>query len=155
MKLVMFDLDGTLLSYIHGISKGNREAFRKLHGLGYHLGVATGRRVSNVEELLGDDAKYFDVFIGENGYQTKDLKTSENTYTRKLTQQEMQEIIDEFKKTNHSIICKELLGLSAPEKSAKPEERTGEYYQKRPCVQIVEDAALAVEKILFNGSNNI
>ncbi len=64
--------------------------------------------------------------------------------------EKVREIIDEFKKTNHSIVCKELLGLSAPEKSAKPEERTSEYYQKRPCVQIVEDAAIAVEKILFN-----
>ena len=69
--------------------------------------------------------------------------------------EKVREIIDEFKKTNHSIVCKELLGISSPEKSAKPEERTGEYYQKRPCVQIVEDAALAVEKILFNGSNDI
>lgn len=58
-------------------------------------------------------------------------------------------IIDEFKKTNPSIVCKELLGLTKPEKSNVPEERTTEYYQKRPCVKIVEDAALAVEKILF------
>ena len=28
-------------------------------------------------------------------------------------------------------------------------EKTEEYYQKRPCVKIVEDAALATEKILF------
>ncbi len=69
--------------------------------------------------------------------------------------EKVREIIDEFKKNNHSIVCKELLGIPSPEKSAKPEERTTEYYQKRPCVQIVEDAALAVEKILFNGSNNI
>lgn len=58
-------------------------------------------------------------------------------------------IIDEFKKTNHSIVCKELLGLSKPEDSNVPQARTQEYYQKRPCVKIVEDAALAVEKILF------
>lgn len=58
-------------------------------------------------------------------------------------------ISDEFKKTNHSIVCKELLGLSKPEKSSIPEERTAEYYQKRPCVRIVEDAAKATEKILF------
>ena len=59
-------------------------------------------------------------------------------------------IIDEFKKTNHSIVCKELLGLSKPEDSSVPQARTQEYYQKRPCVKIVEDAALAVEKILFD-----
>lgn len=58
-------------------------------------------------------------------------------------------ITDEFKKTNHSIVCKELLGLSKPENSSKPQERTAEYYQKRPCVKIVEDAAKATEKILF------
>ena len=58
-------------------------------------------------------------------------------------------IADEFKKTNHSIVCKELLGLSKPENSSVPEARTKEYYQKRPCVKIVEDAALATEKILF------
>ena len=58
-------------------------------------------------------------------------------------------IADEFKKTNPSIVCKELLGLSKPETSSVPEARTREYYQKRPCVKIVEDAALATEKILF------
>lgn len=58
-------------------------------------------------------------------------------------------IIDEFKKTNHSIVCKELLGLTKPETSSVPEARTEEYYKKRPCVKIVEDAALAVEKVLF------
>lgn len=58
-------------------------------------------------------------------------------------------IADEFKKTNHSIVCKELLGLSKPENSSVPEERTAEYYKKRPCIQIVEDAAKATEKILF------
>jgi C_GCAxxG_C_C family probable redox protein len=58
-------------------------------------------------------------------------------------------IIDEFKKTNRSIVCKELLGLSKPEPSSVPEARTEDYYQKRPCVKIVEDAAIAVEKVLF------
>lgn len=63
--------------------------------------------------------------------------------------EKVRDIADEFKKTNHSIVCKELLGLSKPENSSVPEARTKEYYQKRPCVKIVEDAALATEKILF------
>lgn len=62
-------------------------------------------------------------------------------------------IMEEFKKTNHSIVCKELLGLAEAEKSNIPEARTPEYYQKRPCVKIVEDAALATEKILFPEEN--
>lgn len=70
------------------------------------------------------------------------------------TYDKVQEIAAEFKKTNPSIVCRELLGLSKIDSvSANPEERTGEYYKKRPCVKIVEDAAAAVEKVLFNDNN--
>ncbi len=65
----------------------------------------------------------------------------------------VREIAGEFKKTNPSIVCKELLELQEAEKSAKPEDRTPEYYKKRPCLKIVEDSAKAVEKILFAGEN--
>lgn len=65
----------------------------------------------------------------------------------------VRQIMDEFKKTNHSIVCKELLGLVEAEKSSTPEARTPEYYKKRPCVKIVEDAALATEKVLFTEEN--
>lgn len=65
----------------------------------------------------------------------------------------VRQIMDEFKKTNHSIVCKELLGLVEAEKSCAPEARTPEYYKKRPCVKIVEDAALATEKVLFAEEN--
>lgn len=65
----------------------------------------------------------------------------------------VRQIMDEFKKTNHSIVCKELLGLVEAEKSSTPEARTPEYYQKRPCIKIVEDAALATEKVLFTEEN--
>lgn len=58
-------------------------------------------------------------------------------------------IAEEFRKTNPSIVCRELLGLSEPEKNYEPEPRTAEYYKKRPCIRIIGDAALAVEKILF------
>ena len=62
----------------------------------------------------------------------------------------VQQIIAEFRKTNPTIICRELLALgdNVPT-DPKPEARTEQYYKKRPCVQIVEDAARAVEKILF------
>ncbi len=65
----------------------------------------------------------------------------------------VREIAEEFKRTNRSIVCKELLGLKTPEQSSTPEPRTDEYYKKRPCVQIVVDAAAAVEKILFCEEN--
>lgn len=67
-----------------------------------------------------------------------------------LTYKKVQEIVAIFKQTNHSIVCRELLGLpgSAPTPPT-PEARTETYYKKRPCVQIVEDAAKAAEAVLF------
>ena len=61
----------------------------------------------------------------------------------------VQAIAAEFKKENPSIVCRELLGLEKPDMNPTPEARTQTYYKKRPCVQLVADAAAAAEKILF------
>lgn len=67
-----------------------------------------------------------------------------------LTYKKVQEIISIFKQKNHSIVCRELLGLSENTPiSSTPDARTAAYYKKRPCVQIVEDVAKAAEAVLF------
>lgn len=53
----------------------------------------------------------------------------------------VQRLAEEFKKRNGSLICAELLGLKKPEGSSMPEERTAQYYAKRPCARMVEEAA--------------
>ena len=53
----------------------------------------------------------------------------------------VQELAEEFKRRNGSLICAELLGLKTPEGSAQPEVRTEQYYAKRPCVKMVEEGA--------------
>lgn len=53
----------------------------------------------------------------------------------------VQELAEEFKRRNGSLICAELLGLKKPERSAQPEVRTEQYYAKRPCVKMVEEGA--------------
>ena len=73
----------------------------------------------------------------------------------------VQEVAGEFKAINGSIICRELLGLSActqtqsdstdihsiPE-SPVPLDRTPEYYKKRPCEELVGISARIIgEKI--------
>ena len=68
---------------------------------------------------------------------------------KKLCYEKVREFTDEFKKTNPSIVCRELLGLAQAEGSATPEKRTDSYYKKRPCVQIVKDSAEALEKIIL------
>ena len=53
----------------------------------------------------------------------------------------VQQLAGEFSKRNGSLVCAELLGLKQPEGSFIPENRTDQYYQKRPCVKMVEEAA--------------
>ena len=54
----------------------------------------------------------------------------------------VQELAEEFKKRNGSLICAALLGLAKTAPTpATPEARTAEYYKKRPCVKMVEEAA--------------
>lgn len=66
------------------------------------------------------------------------------------TYEAVQAIAAEFKKQNPSIVCRELLGLASKDASVPtPSARTVEYYKKRPCAQLVADAAAAAEKILF------
>ena len=61
----------------------------------------------------------------------------------------VQDVSDEFKRENGSIVCRELLGLSKNEPITHiAEKRTEEYYRKRPCADLVEIAANALEKYL-------
>lgn len=67
----------------------------------------------------------------------------------------VQMLAEEFRKRNGSIICRELLGLDKEEVSAaefketKPEARTSEYYKKRPCVELVRQAAEILESTIL------
>ena len=45
-------------------------------------------------------------------------------------------------------MCRELLGLDVKHDDPHPEERTEEYYQKRPCEEIIGDAAEILEKLI-------
>ena len=57
----------------------------------------------------------------------------------------VQKLAAGFKEKNGSIICKELLGVS--DTSPTPEPRTAAYYKKRPCVELVGDAAELLENL--------
>lgn len=54
----------------------------------------------------------------------------------------VQELAEEFKRRNGALRCADLLGLSKKEPVVStPEARTTQYYAKRPCVKMVEEAA--------------
>lgn len=65
----------------------------------------------------------------------------------------VQELLNESKAQNGSVVCAELLGLNGHEKAhssyvASP--RTAEYYKTRPCAAKVESAARIFAEYLMN-----
>ena len=72
----------------------------------------------------------------------------------------VREFADRFKEKNKSIICRELLMVASlnPESGGAPEQRSKEYYQKRPCPNLVYDAALILDEMiqhsLTSGNDN-
>ena len=53
---------------------------------------------------------------------------------------------DAFRERNQSITCMTLLGLRKAEKSARPSDRTPDYYKSRPCLKMILDACDIVEE---------
>ncbi len=66
--------------------------------------------------------------------------------TRKEVYEKVHTLCDKFSQKNGSIVCADLLGLNKTDDySAKPDERTKEYYKKRPCVECVKDCVELIE----------
>ena len=59
---------------------------------------------------------------------------------------EFRNLLKNLRKKNKYIVCRQLLGLEGNDSSYVPSERTGEYYKKRPCVELVGDAAEILEE---------
>ena len=61
----------------------------------------------------------------------------------------VRKMVEEFKAENGTIVCAELLGLALPkDDSPTPEERTPEYYKRRPCPDKIHQCGLIIEKYL-------
>ncbi len=75
------------------------------------------------------------------GYTSPDAKEEKANHYKLI-----QDMAHKFEKQNGSIICKVLTGIEKG--SHVPEDRSGEYYQKRPCALLVYDAAQILETII-------
>ena len=75
--------------------------------------------------------------------------SSDNTPENKSNQYKIvQELAQEFKNNNGSIICRELLQGTETSSSPTPSERTETYYKKRPCVELVGDSVEIFERYI-------
>lgn len=116
-------------------------AFADLYGFTHEqalkMSASFGGGIGRMRQTCGAACGLFMLAGLESGCtEGKDREGKEANY--KLVQQ----FAEEFRKRNGSLICAELLGLAknAPTPTT-PEARTAEYYKKRPCVKMVEEAA--------------
>ena len=62
----------------------------------------------------------------------------------------VQHLAGEFKAKYGSLVCAELLGLAPKPQDPRPAERTEQYYEKRPCVEMIAEAV----RIYLHSINN-
>ena len=72
----------------------------------------------------------------------------DNIEDKKAIYEEVQSLATKFEKKNGSIICRQLLNLDVKHDNPNPSVRTNEYYQKRPCPEIVGSAAEILEEYI-------
>lgn len=65
----------------------------------------------------------------------------------------VQALANEFKRSNGSLICRELLGLPEGSDSPVPTPRTDEFYKTRPCAGIIASAASILDDYLLQNKN--
>lgn len=122
-------------------------AFCEKTGLDFQTSIkiasSFGGGMGRLREVCGAVTGMFMVAGMIFGYQNpKDNKTKGEHY--KL----IQDLAEQFKKDNHTIICRELLNLDKTKFNPTPEDRTSEYYKKRPCVELVGCAAGIIEEYI-------
>ena len=108
-------------------------AFSDLHGMDTHTAAALsssfGGGMGRLREVCGAVSGMFLTAGILYGYDDPELAKA-------------------FEEKNGSIVCRELLGLSVKREEPTPKERTAEYYKKRPCKELVGDAAEILEKYI-------
>ena len=115
-------------------------AFEDLHGLDRRtaakLASSFGGGMARLREVCGSVSGMFLVAGLLYGYDDPKAKEEKaNHYIR------IQKLAADFTAEYGSIVCRELLGLSEKKQQPIPEERTPEYYKKRPCKEMIGRAA--------------
>ena len=102
-----------------------------------------GGGMGRLREVCGSVSGMFMIIgllYGYDGPETGEVKADH--YAR------IQELARRFEEKHGSIVCRELLGLSVRHDGPVPEERTDEYYKKRPCPELIGDAAEILEEFI-------
>ncbi len=102
------------------------------------LSAPLGGGMGRLREVCGAVSGMFLV----SGFVCNGASDPSNREAKKMCYASVQSLASTFRAQNRSIICRELLsGDVLSDKSSVPAERTEEYYKKRPCADLVGDAA--------------
>lgn len=113
------------------------------HDTALRLSSSFGGGMGRLREVCGCVSGMFMVAGILYGYsEPKNFQQKSEHYKR------IQELAERFEEENHSIVCRELLGLGKEKQSYIPEQRTEEYYKKRPCVKLAGMAAAIMEQYI-------
>ncbi len=99
------------------------------------LASSFGGGMGRLREVCGAVSAMFMIAGLTQGYYDPKAKEEKAAHYAAI-----QSLAEEFKKKNRTILCRELIGMNA-DGSAVPADRTAEYYKKRPCADLVGDAA--------------
>ncbi|WP_409016335.1 C-GCAxxG-C-C family (seleno)protein [Anaerostipes caccae] len=124
-------------------------AFKDLYGIdrrtALKLSSSFGGGMGRLREVCGSVSGMFLTAGILYGYDSPKDRSSKTEHYKRI-----QELARSFEELNGSIVCRELLGLDQKKESYVPEERTKDYYRKRPCEQIVGCAAYIMEEYIMN-----
>lgn len=107
------------------------------------LASSFGGGMGRLREVCGSVSGMFIVLgllYGYDGPETGEVKADHYARIQKLAKR--------FEEKYGSIVCRELLGLDIKHDSSVPEKRTEEYYKKRPCKEIIGEAAQILDDYL-------
>lgn len=107
------------------------------------LSSSFGGGMGRMREVCGAVSAMFMIAGLEKGY-TNNNNDEEKAQHYKL----IQNLANKFKEKNGTIICRELLGLDI-DNNPIPSKRTSQYYQDRPCEEIIADACNLIDSVIF------
>lgn len=110
------------------------------------LSSSFGGGMGRMREVCGAVSAMFMIAGLENGYiENNNDEVKAQHYTR------IQNLANEFKEKNGTIICRELLGVDADDNPI-PSKRTSQYYEERPCEQLIADACNIIDEFIVKKS---
>ena len=122
-------------------------AFQDLYGIdrstALKLSSSFGGGMGRLREVCGAVSGMFLTAGVLYGYDSPKDRSSKTEHYKRI-----QQLARSFEESNGSIVCRKLLGLGQKKESYVPEERTKDYYRKRPCEQIVGCAAYIMEEYI-------